>query len=189
MPNNDNNNDNNDNNLELEAKKLQYQRASEDLRYFASLTWKLPSISLAIVSAAIAISSRLINQPVHNGLVIIAGILLVGFMMLITGKYRLFEVKSATVLKMLERDFQNFTNKDTRKVWYMPVETAESKKCNEDWEKDHPLIKMSRIDRFRYARAFHLLLLLMISYIGLLFYISYMECYFPFINGTYNPNC
>ena len=85
VPNNDNNNDNNDNNLELEAKKLQYQRASEDLRYFASLTWKLPSISLAIVSAAIAISSRLINQPVHNGLVIIAGILLVGFMMLITG--------------------------------------------------------------------------------------------------------
>ena len=55
VPNNDNNNDNNDNNLELEAKKLQYQRASEDLRYFASLTWKLPSISLAIVSAAIAI--------------------------------------------------------------------------------------------------------------------------------------
>lgn len=37
-------NNNNNDNVELETKKLQYQRASEDLRYFASLTWKVPSI-------------------------------------------------------------------------------------------------------------------------------------------------
>lgn len=117
-------------------------------------------------------------------------------MMLITGKYRLFEVKSATVLKMLERDFRDFNNKDKRKVWFLPVETAESKKCNDDWKKEYPLIKMSRIDKLRYARAYHLLLFLMLSYIGLLFYISYIECYFPFVNGyfpfidgIYNSNC
>ena len=112
-----------------------------------------------------------------------------GAMMVITNKYRLFEVKSATVLKMLERDFQYFNNRDKSKVWVMPVETAESKKCNDDWNKDHPLIKMSRRDTIIYARAYYLLSALMIFYMGLLLYISYIECYFPFINGIYNSNC
>ena len=83
------------------------------------------------------LSSSLNDLYLLNGILVLFAIALLGALILIIGKYRLFEHKSAVVMKLLERDFQN----DDLRIELMPVETAESRISIKNWEEQNPPIK------------------------------------------------
>lgn len=104
------------------------------MRYFASLTWKVPSIAVAIVTALIGISSQDIFR-VNNGFPILFGIILLVSLSRLIVKYRLFEEKSATVMKQLEQEFEK---SDKPKVNLLPVQTPETLVYVREWNKRNP---------------------------------------------------
>lgn len=161
----------------LEAKKLQYERAADDLRYFSSLTWKIPSIAGAVGAAIVATSSEVVTSQLHNGILILFGIALLGGLMIIARRYRLFEIKSTVFMKQLEVDFQN---KDNLKVEIMPVEAEESQIKIKKWQKQFPSPRIRIIQRILHPSGYEILQVLLGIFIILLFMLSYNGKYLPF---------
>jgi len=153
----------------FEVKKLQYQRASEDLRYFSSLIWKIPSVALAVIAALIAISSNWVHSPRDNGILMLCGMGLLITLIIITKKYRLFEVSRGEFLKELEEDF---IKQDIPEVKIMRVETAETLDYLKKRRELRPQMEMRFVDKISYARAYYVLQVLMRLFTILLGYFS-----------------
>jgi hypothetical protein len=145
------------------------------LRYFSSLTWKVPSVAIAIVTTLMAISTQISKFSLEAGFLVIFGMALLIALILITKKYRLYEDKSAVVMKQLEKDFQN---KKELKVYPLPVERAETLIFLRNWQKLNPQPKIELADRIRYPIAYLILQGLMVIFVGILLVFSCYANYF-----------
>lgn len=127
---------------------------------------------------------KLLESPESSAILILSGMALLGAMIIITGKYRLFERKSAEFMTQLEEEFQ----KNDLSVSIIPVETGETLDFLNKRKVRKPKLKTSNWNKVIYARAYYLLQILMGIFILLLGWLGISAGYFSTLVDASEPS-